>query len=186
MDIEKTFNAKIMENDESAFNDIIKKRMSFYDKRKLYNEVNDENEVLTYIFNNHKEELIIRNSGLIAISKDLKDLIRHTVVDYYLLSLLRDFSSSVSFSFQDIESFVEMLKIELFNPKQETLSQFSSKDDIIYLYYNTTLNKIIMVDAIMYLKSLMEYVKEEKEFYGDLSIEFEKAVKKYLVQNNFK
>lgn len=185
MDVKKTFNADIMKNDEKAFNHIIKNCMSFYDKRKMYNEVNDDNEVLTYIFNNHKEELMKRNNGLIAISKDLKDLIRYTVVDYYLLSLLRDFSS-FSVGYRDIENFVEMLKMELFKPDQETLSQFSSKDDIIYLYYNTTLNKIIKVDPIMYLKALMEYVKEEKEFYGDLSIEFEKEVKKYLVERNFK
>jgi len=184
MDIEKIFNTKIMENDEKAFNHVIKNRMSFSDKRKLYNEVNDENEVLTYIFNNYKEELMSRNNGSIVISKDLKDLIRHTVVDYYLLSFLKEFL--LSGFFRNFEGFVDTLDSQLFTPRQETLSQFSSKDDIIYVYYNTTLNKIIIVDHIMYLKALMEYIKEEKNFYEDLSIEFEKEVKKYLVEKNFK
>ncbi|WRM43387.1 hypothetical protein [Staphylococcus phage LY01] len=184
MNVETTFNVEMMENNEKDFNYIISNIMSFHDKRKLYNEVNDDNEVLTYIFNNYKNELYGQNSSsIIVTSENLKELIRHSVVDYHLFVLLRNISSPAGFH---IEGFVEILEEKLFKPKQETLRQFSSKDDIIYLYYNTTLNKIVKVDPVMYLKSLMEYVKEEKEFYGDLSIEFEKAVKKYLVEKNFK
>src|SRR5699024_10672006 len=92
---------------------------------------------LTYIFNNYKEELMSRNNGSIVISKDLKDLIRHTVVDYYLLSFLKEFL--LSGFFRNFEGFVYTLDSQLFTPRQETLSQLYSKDNIIYIYYNTTL-----------------------------------------------
>lgn len=184
MDIKKTFNADIMETDRRIFYDIINVEMSLSDKRKMYNKVNDENEVLTYVFDNYTDAILMNNEGIMTMAKDLNDLIRHSIFDYYFSSLIKQFLPSTNF--RNFEDFVRMLKRELFVPNQETLSQFSSKDDIFYVYYNTTLNRIIVVDHIMYLKALMEYVKEEKDFYEDLYIDFEREVKKYLVQNNFR
>ncbi|BDE75739.1 hypothetical protein [Staphylococcus phage S6] len=184
MDVKKTFNADIMETDRRIFYNIINVEMSLSDKRKMYNKVNDENEVLTYVFDSYTDYVLMENEGIMTMAKDLNDFIKHSIFDYHFSSLIKQFLPSTNF--RNFGDFVLMLERELFAPNQETLSQFSSKDDIIYVYYNTTLNKIIIVDHIMYLKALMEYVKEEKDFYEDLYIEFEKEVKKYLVENNFK
>ncbi|QQO92905.1 hypothetical protein CPT_Madawaska_259 [Staphylococcus phage Madawaska] len=184
MDFKKTFNTDIMKIDRRIFYNIINVEMSLSDKRKMYNKVNDENEILTYVFDNYTDNVLRNNEGIMIMAKDLNDFIRHSIFDYYFFYLIKQFLPSSNF--QNFEDFVIILEGELFKPKQETLSQFSSKEDMIYVYYNTTLNKIIIVDHIMFLKALMEYIKEEKDFYEDLYIEFEKEVKKYLVENNFK
>src|SRR5699024_3407499 len=109
MDFKKIFNTDILQKNEKAFNDIIKEEMSFDDKRKMYNKVKDENEVLTYILNNYKNELMGKNIGMIVMSEDLKYFIRYSIVDYYLVTLLEEFLNS---NFQNFEDFVDILEEE--------------------------------------------------------------------------
>ncbi|WPH64194.1 hypothetical protein [Staphylococcus phage vB_StaM_PB50] len=181
IDVDKTFNVDIFKKNIDDFDNIINK-MSIKEKRDMYNKVNSQNEILTYILKNKANELRNRNIGTIIPSVSLEEVIRHSIYDYGLYTIMEGtFNNKFAF-----DNFIEMMK-DQFKSKAETLSEFSSESNTIYIYYNEKLDKIISINYIMYIKALIEYIKKEREFFEDNIVNhFEREVKKYLVRNNFK
>ena len=181
------FGEEKLRKDLSAFYSTIN-NLNFEEAGNLYKKSKNESDLFTNLYKDYKKELMINQLGRILEADSLEFFIKHVLNDYDVYSMLT-INLTTSNGKLNFDLFANNIKRGFEkNENQSELDKFSrGSEGVVHIYFNTKLNKLIEVDYLMYLKSLINYFDSARHFYGEeLVNDILKEYKNYLVKNNFK